>query len=171
VLALAACGGDGESGGDRTQATADVTTAPAQTQTGERESRAGTTGSSNNATKRRKARSRSGKPATGEEESLQLDNAEPAPPPTAQQRGRDADLPRGAPRPKSELKPEDRQVYDVARFFCRQAGIAGLRREYGIESTDPEDIAREAARRTSDRGDIEAVYSGCLTGLRQARQR
>jgi hypothetical protein len=44
-----------------------------------------------------------------------------------------------------------------------------MRREYRIESTDPEDVAREAARRTYGRTGSEAVFSGCLAGLRQSQ--
>lgn len=41
-----------------------------------------------------------------------------------------------------------------------------MRREYRISSSDPEQVAREVARRTYQREIRDAVYSGCLAGLR-----
>ena len=100
---------------------------------------------------------------------LDLGNDEPAPRLEKSQRKKERDLPQGAPKPKVDLRPVERQIFESSRYFCRQAGIEGMRREYGIDSTDPEEIAREDARRTYGRGGADAVYSGCLAGLRQAK--
>jgi hypothetical protein len=144
ALAPAACG----SGGDSES----TSPAPAQdagtTQTRPEEEQHGATGAS--------------------DPQLDLGNDEPAPRLTKNQR-KERDLPQGAPKPKVDLKPIERQIFESSRYFCRQAGVEGMRREYGIDSTDPEEIAREAARRTYGRGGADAVYSGCLAGLRQAK--
>lgn len=144
VLMLGACGSGGE--GDSTSA--DAPQDAGTTQTRPEEEQHGATGAS--------------------DPQLDLGDDEPAPERTRRQRNKEPDLPRGAPKPKVDLKPVERQIFESSRFFCRQAGVEGMRREYGIDSTDPEDIAREAARRTYGRGGADAVYSGCLAGLRQA---
>ena len=172
VLGLAACGGDDESsssGAEPSQSTAPeaTTESRADGRSGERT----TTGEKGQATPEGEQRSGGASPPAsenreeggGETGKLELDTDAPAPPPTAEQRARD--LPRGAPKPKSAFDPQERQVYEAAEFFCRRAGADGMRRVYGIESSDPEDIAREAARRTYDRGGVEATYAGCLAGL------
>jgi hypothetical protein len=144
VLALGACG----SGGDSESTSATTTEDAGTTQTRPEGEQHGATGAS--------------------DPQLDLGDDEPAPPPTKEQRKKEPDLPSGAPKPKADLKPVERQIYESSLFFCREAGIEGMRSEYGIDSTDPEDIAREAARRTYGRGGADAVYSGCLAGLRQA---
>ena len=175
MLGVSACGDSGQDGNrEAAQVTEEQTTqrttetAPGAEQPTKRDSKAG----------EERAKEGSGGENAGSAgetgadprgaEKLKLENSEPAPTPPAQQRGDDQDLPRGAPTPKSDLKPQDRSIYETSRFFCRQTGIEGMRREYGIEGSDPEEIAREAVRRTYGRGGAEAVYSGCLTGLRQA---
>jgi predicted small lipoprotein YifL len=146
ALALTACG----SGGDSDSTTPESAQDAGTTQTRPEEEQHGATGAS--------------------DPQLDLGNDEPAPPPTESQRKKERDLPQGAPKPKVDLKPVERQIFESSRYFCRQAGVEGMRREYGIDSTKPEDIAREAARRTYGRGGADAVYSGCLAGLRQAKQ-
>ena len=145
ALALAGCGGDDSGDGSSARdTTATQTDTNAKTETSEKNSQG--------------------------EPKVQLENSEPAPPLNDRQRKRkQQDLPTGAPKPKQDLKPKEKQIYEISLFFCKQSGIEGMRREYGIKSSDPEDIAREAARRTYGRGGAEAVYSGCLEGLRQSK--
>ena len=157
ALVLGGCGGDdsgnGNPGRDTTAAQTDTNTSPTDT---------------NAKTKT----SKKGKKAQGEPQ-IQLENSKPAPPLTEKQRKRREqvlkDLPTGAPKPKQDLSPKEKQIYEISLFFCKEAGIDGMRREYAFKSTNPEDIAREAASRTYDRGGAEAVYSGCLEGLRQSK--
>ena len=68
--------------------------------------------------------------------------------------------------PKEQLKAIERPVYEQSRYLCRRLGIDGMRREYRIDSSDPEDVARAVAARTYQREIRDAVYSGCLAGLR-----
>ncbi len=96
---------------------------------------------------------------------IELDKSEPAPPAPPKQRKQ---VP-NEPQSKAQRKAQAKQAYESSRFFCKAAGIEGLRREYSIASSDPKAIAREAARRTYSRGDAAAVYSGCLAGLREAQ--
>jgi hypothetical protein len=110
------------------------------------------------------------KKKTQGEPEIHLENSEPAPPLSERKRKkREQDLPTGAPTPKQDLTAKEKQIYEISLFFCKEEGIEGMRREYGIKSSDPEDIAREAAKRTYGRGGAEAVYSGCLEGLRQSK--
>lgn len=156
ALVLGGCGGDdsgnGSQGGDTTAAQTDTNASKTDTN-------AKTTTS-----KKKKAQG---------EPQIQLENSEPAPPLTEKQRKQREralkDLPTGAPKPKQDLAPKEKQIYEISLFFCKEAGIDGMRREYGFKSSNPEDIAREAASRTYDRGGAEAVYSGCLEGLRQSK--
>jgi hypothetical protein len=151
ALALGGCGGDDSGNGS---AARDTTAAQTDTD-------AKTTTSTK----------KQGK--TQGEPQVQLENSAPAPPLSDRQRRKREqelqDLPTGAPKPKQDLAPKDKQIYEISLFFCKETGIEGMRREYQIKSSDPEDIAREAARRTYGRGGAEAVYSGCLEGLRQSR--
>lgn len=95
---------------------------------------------------------------------IDLDNSQPAPKVPPKQRKK---VP-NEPTSKAQREAARKQVYETSRFFCKTAGVTGLRREYNIPSADPEAIAREAARRTYSRGDAGGVYSGCLAGLREA---
>jgi hypothetical protein len=70
------------------------------------------------------------------------------------------------PIPKEQLKAIERPVYEQSRYLCRRLGIAGMRREYRLSSRDPEAIARAVAERTYLREARDAVFSGCLAGLR-----
>ena len=103
-----------------------------------------------------------GKQGTAGKSQLKLENTEPAPELTERSSASSWSRRR---KPKVDAKRIERQIYESSRFFCKEAGDRGLRREYSIESSDPEDIAREAARRTYGRGGADAVYSGCLAGL------
>ncbi len=102
-----------------------------------------------------------GKQGTSGESQLKLEDSQPAPELTERERKQLEE----APQPKVDVNRIERQIYESSRFFCKEAGIEGLRREYSVESSDPKDIAREAARRTYGRGGSDAVYSGCLAGL------
>jgi hypothetical protein len=95
---------------------------------------------------------------------IELDNSEPAPAVAPKQRKKAPHEPQS----KAQRKAVSKQVYESSKFFCKTAGIEGMRKEYGVASADPEAIAREAARRTYSRGDSGAVYSGCLAGLRES---
>lgn len=70
------------------------------------------------------------------------------------------------PIPKEQLRAIERPVYEQSRYLCRRLGIAGMRREYRLSSRDPEAIARAVAERTYMREARDAVFSGCLAGLR-----
>jgi hypothetical protein len=72
----------------------------------------------------------------------------------------------GNPLPKEQLKAAERPIFEQSRYLCRRLGIDGMRREYRIESSDPRAVAREVARRTYLPEARDAVYSGCLAGLR-----
>jgi hypothetical protein len=166
VLAIGGCGG----GDDSTDAGSDSTAAPdappgdGPTRSGEGQvvepGRSGKRGDD-------AARQRGGDKAEQGEE-LKLDDREPAPP-LKHDPERDSDLPTGPPTLRRDLSPQERQAYDTAEFFCKRAGIEGMRREYSVESTDAADVAREAARRYYARSMQEAVYSGCLAGLLAAK--
>jgi hypothetical protein len=110
--------------------------------------------------------------------------AEPGPTGTDDKRKADPDRKdERAPRPTAppedrgdgtrpfEPKPVPRKklIYEQSRYLCGQVGVEALRREYGIESSDPEAVARAVSHRTSMRGAGDAVYSGCLAGLRSAK--
>lgn len=105
---------------------------------------------------------------SGSDPSLDLDDKAPAPKVGGKDRGKQPDV-GGAPKSARDFTGIARQVFETSRYFCRQTGVEGMRKEYDIESDDPEDIAREAARRNQPRGFPEAVYSGCLEGLRQSK--
>ena len=106
-------------------------------------------------------------PPVSPEQAQKLKDSNPAPPKTAEQKKRR--VPSGDPQSQDTFSPgAEQQAYESANFFCKTAGVTGLSREYNIESTNPEDIAQEAARRTYSRKDAKAVYSGCLAGLREA---
>ncbi len=140
VLGLAACGGDGGGNGDS-----------AQNQDG---------GAAETPLSDEQLGKGAPQGATGATE-LQLDTQTPARRLTKRER----ELLQAAPMPQADVKKFERQIYESSRFFCKEAGIEGMRREYSIKSSDPKDIAQEAARRTYGRGGAEAVYSGCLAGL------
>jgi len=99
--------------------------------------------------------------------SLDLEDKAPAPKAGGKDRGKAPDV-SGEPKSQSDFTGTARQIFESSRYFCRQAGVDGMRKEYDIDSDDPEDIAREAARRNQPRGYPEAVYFGCLEGLRQS---
>jgi hypothetical protein len=103
---------------------------------------------------------------SGDEPQVDLGNSEPAPPVPRKQRKK---VP-NEPQSQTQRKAVQKQVYESSRFFCKTAGVTGLRREYNIPDGDPETIAREAARRTYSRGDAGSVHSGCLAGLREAEK-
>jgi hypothetical protein len=67
--------------------------------------------------------------------------------------------------PKEQLKAIERPVYEQTRYLCRRLGVEGMRREYRIESSDPQGVARAVAANTYQREIRDAVYSGCLAGL------
>lgn len=73
------------------------------------------------------------------------------------------------PQPAQEAPDRTEQSAHViaaeSRLTCQRLGIEGVRREYGIESSDPIQVAREVSRRYD--GDLrEAVFEACLGGLR-----
>ena len=146
VLGLAACGGDdGNGGGDSAQAPENGGSEQplSDEQLGKNDPQGGEDRGKTSGSK------------------LKLENTEPAPRLTDRQRKQLE----AAPKPKVDPKVLERQIYESSRFFCKEAGIERMRSEYGVESSDPKAIAREAARRNYDRGGAEAVYSGCLAGL------
>ena len=103
--------------------------------------------------------------SSGEVPPLDLDDDAPAPKAGGKDRGRAPDT-SGPSKSARDFNGLARQIYESSRYFCRVAGVEGMRKEYGIESDDPKDIAEEAARRNMPRGYPEAVYWGCLEGLR-----
>ena len=113
-----------------------------------------------------------GEPDGGPGDAPRLDpeaNQEPVPEGAVPPDERTGSPPRyrpGKPVPEKRLKPVERPVYEQSRYLCRRLGLEGMRREYRISSSDPEQVAREVARRTYQREIRDAVYSGCLAGLR-----
>ena len=101
---------------------------------------------------------------------LELDeNQEPAPKnsvPPDERTDRPPRYTRKNPIPEAQLKAIERPVYEQSRYLCRRLGIEGMRREYRLQSNDPEAIARAVAERTYLREARDAVFSGCLAGLR-----
>ncbi len=176
ALGLGACGGDddgGSSGSDSAQAPATQEGANGGsgqggsegpngngTSGGDTGTGAGGSGSGSG------AKGGSGNRGNGEVPPLDLDDKAPAPKVGGKARGKAPDV-GGAPKSEGDFSGVARQIYETSRYFCRQAGVEGMRKEYDIESKDPEDIAREAARRNQPRGFPEAVYYGCLEGLRR----
>ena len=67
---------------------------------------------------------------------------------------------------KEQLKAIERPIYEQSRYLCKRLGVEGMRREYRLESSDPEEVARAVAERTYQREARDAVFSGCLAGLR-----
>lgn len=99
-------------------------------------------------------------------------NGEPVPEgsvPPADRTGKPPRYTRRNPIPKDQLKAVERPIFEQSRYLCQRVGIAGMRREYRIESSDPQEVAREVARRTYLPEARDAVYSGCLAGLRAGR--
>jgi len=149
-LALAGCGGD--SGGDEGAAGAGATSGEGATGGAATPEPGGSNG------------------APGDAPQLDPEaNQEPVPEGAVPPDERTGSPPRyspGKPVPKERLKPVERPVYEQSRYLCRRLGLEGMRREYRISSSDPEQVAREVARRTYQREIRDAVYSGCLAGLR-----
>lgn len=155
ALLLVACGGD--SGGDQTGRTQ-------PTVAGESQAQDGAGGSSTQ-------KSEQGKSSNpGDVPDVQLDeDQQPVPEGSVLPEDRSGNPPSysgGKPLPKEALKAIERPVYEQSRYLCRRLGVAGMRREYRIESSDPKDIASAVAARTYQRDIRDAVYSGCLAGLR-----
>jgi hypothetical protein len=70
------------------------------------------------------------------------------------------------PLSKEQLKAIERPIYEQSRYICKRLGVEGMKREYRLESSDPEEVARAVAERTYQRQARDAVFSGCLAGLR-----
>jgi hypothetical protein len=96
-------------------------------------------------------------------------NREPVPEgsvPPEDRTGKPPRYTRENPLSKEQLKAIERPIYEQSRYLCNRLGVAGMRREYRLESSDPEEIARAVAERTYQREARDAVFSGCLAGLR-----
>ena len=82
--------------------------------------------------------------ATGksDEPQLQLDEKqEPVPKgavPPAERSGTPPRYARPKQLSKEQLKAVERPVYEQSRYLCRRLGIDGMRREYRIDSSDPD---------------------------------
>ena len=155
ALGLAACGGD--SGGEQTGRTQPTVAGESQAQdTG--------TGGSAEGDKQGQSSNPDDVP------DVQLDkDQQPVPEGSVLPKDRSGNPPSysaGKPIPKEQLKAIERPVYEQSRYLCRRLGVDGMRREYRIESSDPKDIASTVAARTYQRQIRDAVYSGCLAGLR-----
>jgi hypothetical protein len=152
ALALGACGGDDGSSGSA----------------GTPEEQAGATGTTSTEERRQEQQ----QPQSEGEDSpaLELDeNQEPVPKDSVPPEERTDSPPRYTrkePLSKEQLKAIERPIYEQSRFLCKRLGVAGMRREYRLQSSDPEVIAREVAERTYMREARDAVFSGCLAGLR-----
>jgi hypothetical protein len=158
ALLLVACGGD--SGGEETGRTQ-------PTVAGESQAEGGDGGST-----RKDEQGRSSN--QGDVPDVQLDeDQQPVPEGSVLPQDRSGNPPSysgGKPLPKEALKAIERPVYEQSRYLCRRLGVAGMRREYRIESSDPKDIASAVAARTYQRDIRDAVYSGCLAGLRSGKE-
>ena len=109
---------------------------------------------------------------SGDGDTLELDpdsNREPVPEgsvPPDERTGKPPRYTRKNPLSKEQLKAIERPIYEQTRYLCKRLGVEGLKREYRLESKDPEEVARAVAERTYQREARDAVYSGCLSGLR-----
>ena len=86
--------------------------------------------------------------------------------PPADRTGKPPRYTRENPLSKEQLKAIERPIYEQSRYLCKRLGVEGMRREYRLESSDPEAVARAVAERTYQREARDAVFSGCLAGLR-----
>jgi hypothetical protein len=86
--------------------------------------------------------------------------------PPADRTGKPPRYTRENPLSKEQLKAIERPIYEQSRYLCKRLGVEGMRREYRLESSDPEEVARAVAERTYQREARDAVFSGCLAGLR-----
>jgi hypothetical protein len=96
-------------------------------------------------------------------------NRQPVPEGSVPPEDRTGKLPRYTrenPLSKEQLKAIERPIYEQSRYLCKRLGVEGMRREYRLESSDPEEVARAVAERTYQREARDAVFSGCLSGLR-----
>jgi len=96
-------------------------------------------------------------------------NREPVPEgsvPPEDRTGKPPRYTRENPLSKEQLKAIERPIYEQSRYLCKRLGVEGMRREYRLESSDPEEVARAVAERTYQREARDAVFSGCLAGLR-----
>jgi hypothetical protein len=96
-------------------------------------------------------------------------NQEPVPEgsvPPEERTGKPPRYTRQTPIPKDQLEAIERPIFEQSRYLCKRLGVEGMRREYRIESSDPQDVAQEVAKRTYQADVRDAVYSGCLAGLR-----
>jgi hypothetical protein len=111
-----------------------------------------------------------GKSADGETPKLDPDsNREPVPEgtvPPEDRSGKPSRYTLKNPLSKEQLKAIERPIYEQSRYLCKRLGVEGMKREYRLESSDPEEVARAVAERTYQREARDAVYSGCLSGLR-----
>jgi len=147
LLAPGGCGGDDSGGGGDT-----VT--QAQSGTTDRTTTTPPSSSSKQGGK---------KPGDADIPKLEPDTSEPVP------KNRTGTPPRyngEIPIPKEHLKAIERPVYEQSRYLCKRLGVDGMRREYRIESSDAVKVAQGVAANTYQRELRDAVYSGCLAGLR-----
>ena len=96
-------------------------------------------------------------------------NQEPVPEgsvPPEDRTGKPPRYTRENPLSKEQLKAIERPIYEQTRYLCKRLGVEGLKREYRLDSSDPEEVARAVAERTYQREARDAVFSGCLAGLR-----
>ena len=152
VLVLGACGGGDD--------------------TGEGSGRSGSGATSGEGATGGVATTEPGKGKRSDREALELDpdaNREPVPEgsvPPEDRTGKPPRYTRKNPLSKEQLKAIERPIYEQSRYLCKRLGVEGMKREYRLESSDPEEVARAVAERTYQREARDAVYSGCLAGLR-----
>lgn len=154
ALLIAGCGGD--SGGEETGRTQPTVAGDSTTQGG------GESGSG------RKEKGKSSNQRDVPDVQLEEDQ-QPVPEGSVLPKDRSGNPPAysgGKPIPKEQLKAIERPVYEQSRYLCKRLGVDGMRREYRLESSDPQDVAKAVAARTYQRQIRDAVYSGCLAGLR-----
>lgn len=157
ALLLGACGGGDDSGdGGRTYGSGATSGEGATGGVATTEPGAGT--------------SSDGKSSDGDTPKLDPDaNREPVPEgsvPPDERTGKPPRYTRENPLSKEQLKAIERPIYEQSRYLCKRLGVEGMRREYRLESSDPEEVARAVAERTYQREARDAVFSGCLAGLR-----
>lgn len=157
ALLLGACGGGDDSGdGGRTYGSGATSGEGATGGVATTEPGAGT--------------SSDGKSSDGDTPKLDPDaNREPVPEgsvPPDERTGKPPRYTRENPLSKEQLKAIERPIYEQSRYLCKRLGVEGMKREYRLESSDPVEVARAVAERTYERKARDAVYSGCLAGLR-----
>jgi hypothetical protein len=158
AVAVGACGGNDDDSATKASSARGVT--GEQDTTTPRTGASGATGTKRARPKRtRKSKERSdGKTAAGERDS----GATPAGPSAQKEQPKPHTL------TPAELKLVGRQQARQARIICKASTLEGLAQQYGIESADPDKVARAFATAYLP-GVRQQVAAGCKAGLLESK--